>query len=394
MTGEPAAPGVTGTPGTPGAPGGRDRRSYIVIGTGALGIYYGGLLHRAGGRVMFLSMHGEARAISQRGTPGVPPGSRSFTIESPAGDNTIDNPRFVSLGESITPCDVAIICLKTTQNHLLPDLLPRILRPGGTALFLQNGIGVEEEALDVLAPEQILIGLCYIGVERIAPDRIRHIDGGRIVMGELGARASRLPSLFFQRLLDVANDLKRAGISVQPTDDILRAQWQKLLWNIPFNGLSVVLDMMPHEIVEARDDETKRRRDEETTRRSDAGLDESPRRQEGPGSYNRQFPEVHSPLYLVETIMREVLAAARATGRTLPDSLINQLIDYTRTLPPFRTSMRMDYDRGREMELKTMYENPIRLAREHGVAMPATEKVWRLLQDAGERNEGMGGGVT
>lgn len=302
-----------------------DARTYVVVGTGAMGIYYGGLLHNAGFPVTFLS--------TRPGTPGLQ--ARSLTIESRSGQTVISNPRVLSPTDNAGLHDVAIITLKTTQNHLLPELLPRLLKPGGMVVFLQNGIGVEEEALAVLAPEQILIGLCYIGVEKVSPDRIRHIDGGRIVMGSLnqgsGARA--------QRLLDVAGDFHRAGISVQPTDDILRAQWQKLLWNIPFNGLSVVLDRFPHEI--ARDSGNAAR---------------------------------------VEAIMREVLAATQATGRPLPESLIPQLIEYTRTLPPFHTSMRMDYDRGREMELKTMYQNPIRLGRADGVDMPATAELLGRLQ--------------
>jgi 2-dehydropantoate 2-reductase len=322
------------------------RLEYAIVGTGALGLYYGGLLHRSGARVTFLSMHGQPRAISEQGTPGVSPGSRSFTIASPAGDITIGNPRVATAADFATHCDVALICLKTTQNHFLPELLPRILKPRGPALFLQNGIGVEDEARAVLAPEQMLVGSCYIGVEKVGPGRIRHLDGGRIVLGQCTEEGSA--GGITQRLFDVAHELKRAGIPVQPTDDLLRAQWQKLLWNVPFNGLSVLLDKMPHDIV------------------ADAQSCE-----------------------LVETIMREVLAAAKATGRPLPESLIPHLINYTRTLPPFRTSMRMDYERGRPMELRTMYENPIRLASEHGVEMPVTEGLFqrlRCLQHESQKN--------
>jgi 2-dehydropantoate 2-reductase len=343
MTGEAA-----GTPGfqpgndqgTPGfEPGNAMPRSYMVIGAGAMGIYYGGLLHNAGFPVTFLS--------TRQGTPGFQPGRQNFTIESLAAEIVVQEPRIVTIADNLEHHDVAIITLKTTQNHILPELLPRILKPNGTVVFLQNGIGVEEEALSVVARERILIGMCYIGVEKTAHDRIRHVDGGRIVLGQSVGRAY-LPAdeAHSQRLLDLAHDFQRAGIPVQQTDDILRAQWQKLLWNIPFNGLSVVLDRFPHEIASQP-----------------------------------------SMCTQVETIMREILAAARATGHPLPDALIPQLMNYTRTLPPFHTSMRMDYDRGRDMELKTMYENPIALARAHGVAMPATERLFQRLTALGRAQQ-------
>jgi 2-dehydropantoate 2-reductase len=136
----------------------------------------------------------------------------------------------------------------------------------------------------------------------------------------------------------IADDFERAGIPIQLSEDLLLARWQKLVWNIPYNGLSVVLD--------ARTDELMA------------------------DSYARS---------LVEQLMSEVVAGAAATGRIIGDRIIQQMLNHTEKMTPYRTSMKVDYDEKRPLEIEAIFGNPLRTATAVGVDLPLISILYRQL---------------
>src|SRR5207247_5103470 len=113
-----------------------------------------------------------------------------------------------------------------------PNLLPPLVGPQTAVLTLQNGLGNEEVLAALFPPAQILGGLCFVCLNRVAPGVIQHLDHGRVVLGEFG----RWPE---PRTHDLCTMFKRAGVPCEVADDLARAHWEKLVWNIPFNGLGV-----------------------------------------------------------------------------------------------------------------------------------------------------------
>ena len=109
--------------------------------------------------------------------------------------------------EAIGPCDLVLIALKATNNDVLPDLIPPLLHET-TALLLQNGLGNEEFLARHFGAERVAGGLCFICVNRVAPSMI-------------------------------ASEFKRCGVVCAVVENLRRERWRKLVWNIPFNGLSI-----------------------------------------------------------------------------------------------------------------------------------------------------------
>src|SRR4029078_12471457 len=80
--------------------------------------------------------------------------------------------------------------------------------------------------------EQILGGLCFVCLNRIEPGIIQHLDHGMIVLGEF----QRWPE---PRTHDIASMFRHAGVNCKVSDNLAQAHWEKLVWNVPFNGLGV-----------------------------------------------------------------------------------------------------------------------------------------------------------
>jgi 2-dehydropantoate 2-reductase len=301
---------------------------YAIIGSGALGGLYGGMLAKRGSEVHFL-IHSGIDLIRSQG----------LKVESILGDFHLDGQslNLHSTINTIPACDVTIVALKTTQNHLLSDLLPVPTRDGGLVLCLQNGLHSEADSAEVVGMDRVLGGCCFLCCNKVAPGHLRHLDYGKIVMGEFTPGDQPACGLT-ARLQEIAEDMSAAGIDVVTTGDLAMARWRKLMWNIPFNGLSVVLGASTQELIN----------------------------------------DSHAAA-LAESIMEEVRDAAAACGRKLPHDAIQFTLDHTRQMVPYDSSMRLDFLAGRPMELPAIFEAPLRAASRSGATMPRVEMLYREL---------------
>jgi 2-dehydropantoate 2-reductase len=308
------------------------RRSYAILGTGALGGFYGARLQQASKPVHFL-LHSDYEQVRQHG----------LVVESPDGDFTLPHVNAYRDASKMPPCDVAIVALKTTQNNLLPSILPPLLKDDGVVLVLQNGLGMEEEVARIVGEERVMGGLCFICSNKVGAGHIRHLDYGEVKLAEYtpGYQACGIT----ERMRQIASDFESAGIPILLAEDLLLARWQKLIWNIPYNGLSVVLDATTDELM----------------------------------------ADMHTRA-LVEDLMGEVVAGAAACDRIIPDSFVQKMLDYTLNMEPYRTSMKIDYDSGRTMEVETMFGNPLRAAGNRAVNLPKIAIIYQQLKFLDARN--------
>src|SRR2546428_12462647 len=191
-----------------------------VVGCGALGSFYGAKLCRANEDVQFL-LRSDYEVVRRRGV----------AIRSAQGDFHV-HPKPARSPEEIGVADLVLIGLKTTANDQFRRLLPPLVGPGTAILTLQNGLGNEEQLARLFPREQILGGLCFVCLNRLEPGLIYHIEHGLVVLGEF----QRFPE---PRTHDLASIFRQAGIACKVTDNLTRAHWEKLIWNIPFNGLGV-----------------------------------------------------------------------------------------------------------------------------------------------------------
>ena len=311
-----------------------------VIGCGAVGGYYGARLAQAGDEVHFL-LRSDYEAVRRQGV----------RVRSPQGDFTI-HPHCARRSEEIGVCDLVVIGLKTTANDQFAALLPRLVGPGTLIITLQNGLGNEEALARLFPPEQILGGLCFVCLNRTAPGVIHHIDHGLVIVGEY----QRGPQ---PRTHDLAACFLRAGFPCSVTDNLARTHWEKLVWNIPFNGLGVA---------------------------GAAGFDAvcaghwSPGAGLGPCLTTDQLLAEDGWLNLLRELMLEVIGTARALGLSVPDAIAEKQIQRTRSMGPYRASTLIDFERGQPLELQSLFLEPLRQAQAVGKPTPRLEGLCRVLQ--------------
>ncbi len=310
----------------------------VIVGCGALGTFYGAKLWRDGREVHFL-LRSDYDAVRTRGV----------AIVSPEGDFNA-RPSCARAPEEIGPADLVIIGLKTTANDQFPKLLPPLVGPQTAVLTLQNGLGNEEELATLFPPAQLLGGLCFVCLNRVAPGVVQHLGHGRVVLGEFG----RWPE---PRTHDLCTMFKRAGVPCEVTDDLARAHWEKLVWNIPFNGLGVA---------------------------ASAGLDAvargKPSRATGSCLSTDQLLANPAWLRIVRELMMEVVHAARALGLNVEESLVDTQITRTRTMGAYKASTLIDFERGQPLELESLFLEPLRRARRAGVPTPRLEALCSVLE--------------
>lgn len=290
-----------------------------MIGTGAVGGYYGARLAAAGHPLQFLA-RSDAEVLRRDGLR-VRSGPGPDVTLAPGSFGVVTDPH------EAAPADVVLVALKSTANAALPDLLGPLAGPGTTVVVLQNGLGVDEVAAAAAPRSTILAGLCFICAQRERPGVVEHLDYGAITLAARTADGS--PAGTTPRLEAVAADFTAAGVEVGLRPDLLAARWQKLMWNIPYNGLSVVLDATTAEL----------------------SADPAARA-------------------LVERLMDEVSAAADAQGHPVGADFGARMRANTEAMVPYAPSMKLDHDAGRPMEVAAIYEVPVRVAAQVGAPMP------------------------
>ncbi|MCB1225574.1 MAG: putative 2-dehydropantoate 2-reductase [Verrucomicrobiales bacterium] len=292
-----------------------------IIGAGAVGGYYGGRLAQHGQDTRFL-LRSDWETIQHHG----------LHLFSPQGDAHIHPIQAFRTPEEIGPCDLVIIALKATSNSALTRLIPPLLHADTTLLSLQNGLGSDAQLADLFGAHRILGGLCYVCINRTAPGQIHHLAEGRIALGDY----LRPPQ---PRTHQIAALFQASGIDCHVVPDLATTRWNKLVWNIPFNGWSIAA----------------------------GGLDTTALLAD---------PHLRSE---IREQMLEVIHTARHLGHDLPESLAESMIARTERMPPYRPSSLIDFEAGRDVELDAIWAAPLRLAAQHGLSMPRLTELHRRL---------------
>jgi 2-dehydropantoate 2-reductase len=312
-----------------------------VVGCGAIGSFYGARLCQSGHETHFL-LRSDYDAVRRHGV----------RIKSVDGDFEV-RPLCADAPEQIGVADLVLIGLKTTANDQLRKLLSPLVGPETLVVTLQNGLGNEEKLAEVFGPENILCGLCFVCLNRVAPGVIHHTAHGLVVLGEFGRVAG-------ERTRRLVESFKAARIPCRMTDDMASAHWEKLVWNIPFNGLGVAA-VAGYEALE-------------------------------PGA---PMPDVRPKVFTLPTdalladvrwtallreLMVEVITAARAQGHPLDLRLADENIERTRVMGSYRASTLLDYEKGLPLELESLFKEPLRRAQNGGIPMPRLKQMCSVLE--------------
>ena len=301
--------------------------SYAIIGTGAVGGYYGGLLAKAGFDVHFL-VHSGYKLVKMNG----------LVVKSKNGDFHLPSIQAYRSASDMPPCDVVLICLKAMNNSVLKGMLPKLVKPDGVAIVMENGLGVEDEVADSIGPDRVMGGLCLICSRKIAPGTIHHIDYGSVKFAEFTEDHS--PRDITDRMQRIADDFKKAGVSpVELSSDLQVARWQKLVWNIPFGGLCITMNTTTQRLMQGK-----------------------------------------SSRKLAESIMHELIDGAAALGHGFPHDFADAMMAATDAMLPYQPSIKLDFDAGKPMELKYIFGNPLRALQKAGFKAPLLKSLYREIR--------------
>lgn len=299
-----------------------------VIGAGALGALYGARMARAGYDVRFL-LRSDYDAVQQDG----------LSIRSFQGDFVL-RPPIARTAEELGPCDLLLVGLKATDTEALREILPHVATPTTAVLTLQNGLGNEERIAamlgalhpDLPAESRIVGGIAFLCSNRVAPGVIHHIEYGHVRLAEFSGAATPRTRTLGRLFTDAAFECEVA-------DSLHRIRWEKLVWNIPFNGLAVAAE----------------RADTRTL------LD---------------APELHAT---VRALMFEVIAAAKGEGVEIAADFVDHMIGLSERMGPYKSSMQLDFEAGRPLEVEALLGEPLRRASAAGVATPLLRMLYGIV---------------
>ncbi len=308
------------------------RYRIAVVGSGAVGGYYGAKLAHYGRDVHFLVRSEVERAALRRFGWQVKSRKEGFRVAKVNAHASTDEIGLV---------DLVLIALKATANDALAEILPPLLGPNTLLLTLQNGLGNEELLAEKYGADRVLGGLCFVCLNKTAPGVIEHQGYGNIALGEFSGYP--LP-----RTHDIAWEFKRCGVTARVVADLAEARWRKLVWNIPFNGMTLLAT-------------AQRPADAVPVSTADLLADDA-------------------LAYLTRRLMDEIIAAGRKLGYKIPTDFADGQFKRTAEMGRYLPSTLLDFIAGRALELEAIWGEPYRRAFNAGAEV-AIGTMYHLLRN-------------
>ena len=312
---------------------GRPQR-VAVIGAGAVGSYYGARLAEAGHEVRFL-LRRDYEAVRAGG----------LRVRSVDGDLHLERPFAAATSAEVGPVDWVLCALKATSMDDVPALLAPCVEPETRILVLMNGLGLEEHFSRWFGARRVCGGLAFTCINRGDPGVVNHLRYGPVTIGHAENDPEQLEAA--ERLWAGAN----VRVSTEPS--LLRARWEKLCWNIPFNGLTIAAGGVGTEQVVT--DEALR-------------------------------SEARALMEEVVRLGNADLASQGESARIDGDAVIARMFALTDTMGDYRPSTLIDFLEGRSLEVEAIFGEPLRRAHALGEPAPRLELMTAVLRSLDARN--------
>lgn len=295
----------------------------LVVGTGAVGSYYGGKLFKAGAKVSTLC-RSDYEQVKSNG----------IKINS-VNENYVFTPQDVikDSKDYKEDADYVIVATKVVQDIDIVNILRPVIKKNTSIVLIQNGIDVEMPIVEAFPENEIISGLAFICVSKVGKGEILHQDYGKLVIGKYPYGKSEK--------IEKLNKLFNTSEFICTIDeDIISARWRKLVWNAPFNPISVI----------------------------------------GGGINTKEMLADKEMYRLVKNVMIEVVSLAQKLGHNLNEKLVEDNINNTLKMAAYKTSMLLDFENKRPLEVEVILGNPIRLARKIDFSVPYMESLYALLK--------------
>ena len=295
-----------------------------IMGAGAVGGYFGGLLSRAGHAVTFIARGAHLNAMRQHG----------LRLHTPQGPLDVKAARFVEQPDEVGPCEVVLFAVKAYDIEAAAAPLKPLVDAGACVISLLNGVDHQDRIAQVLGARSVLGGLAMVSGVIVEPGHIRYTSSmSGLRFGEADGSMSARATAFRDACAD-------AGFKCDLLPDIRRAQWGK------FVGLA-----------------------------SNAALTSLMRL---PAGHIYHDPDI---IPMATRAFAEVAAVAKAEGFALPDDIVARTLAMHQSFPKnMYASMYHDLAKGRPLELDSFSGHVVRRGRALGVATPVHEMAWLALK--------------
>ncbi|SNR76172.1 ketopantoate reductase family protein [Desulfurobacterium atlanticum] len=298
---------------------------YGVVGVGGVGGFYGGMLAKGGFETVFVTKQRYLSVFKDKG----------LTVESyKHGKFTVKESGKVVFTDSydvLKDCDVVLLCVKSYDTESVVQELSKV-NGDFAVVSVQNGIENEEIIGRYLGDDRVIGATAFIGSYLKEPGVIVHEAAGLLEIGEIDGKIS-------DRIKHIAADMEKAGIDVRISKDINYTLWKKLLWNVAFNPYSVVTGVTVGQMLEFE--------------------------------YTRS---------ILKNLMLECKKVAAAYGISLKDSTIEGYLKSSSDLREYKTSMLLDFERGKPIEIEGITGALIRKAKRKGMKIPYNECVYGTVK--------------
>jgi 2-dehydropantoate 2-reductase len=235
------------------------------------------------------------------------------------------------VADCTTAPDYLLLTVKVLRNVDRAALIRPAVGPHTVIVLIENGMDIEAEIAAAFPDNELLSALAFVAVGRTAQGAIHHQSSGSLILGRypdgITPAARKLAALF---------EAGKVGCSL--TENVVGARWQKAVWNATFNPISIMGGVLDTAAI-------------------------------------LKTPEDQA---FVRKAMEEVCAIAAAAGHPQHPKLIDQMIGHTVKMPAYKTSMALDYENNRPMEIEAILGNTVRAGRKLNVAMPALESIYAL----------------
>lgn len=288
-----------------------------IMGAGAVGCYYGGMLARAGHEVVLVARPVHAEAVLK---DGLLLDTQTFQERVPMQAATD--------ASAVRGAQCVLFCVKSTDTESAGQAMAPYLQDDAVVLSLQNGVD-NAARLQAVLQRPVLPAVVYVAAAMAGPGHVRHHGRGELVIAPSPASA------------EIARTFSDAAIPVQISDNVAGALWAKLVLNCVYNPLSAITRLPYGEIVDS------------------PGLD-VPR--------------------MMDDIVRECMAVARASGIVLPEGTAEAVLPLARSMATQVSSTAQDLARGRRSEIDHLNGYVVRRGEALGIDTPANRMLHTLVR--------------
>lgn len=287
-----------------------------VLGAGAVGCFYGGMLARAGHRVTLIGRPQHVQVFETQG----------LRMQTLAFDETV-KVHANTEASAVAGADLVLFAVKSPDTETAGAQMREHLKPGALVLCLQNGVDNAERLRAVLTGVQVAAAVVYVATEMAGPGHLRHHGRGELVIE---------PSTASERVVQA---LAAAGVPTEISDNVRGALWAKLILNCAYNALSAVGRTPYGELV--------------------------------------QQPGVKDTM---RDVVAECRAVAAADGVTLPGDVDAAVRRIAETMPSQYSSTAQDLMRGKPSEIDHLNGHVVRRGEALGVPTPANRVLWAVVK--------------